>query len=247
MSDEAENNEEGNAAAVADAIERPEHVPEKFWDNETKSVKNDDVLKSYNELSGKFGAFTGAPEAYEFALSEQLTEKGINLDGDNPLVAQFTEMAKEANMSQDMANQLVNMFVENQYAESLGFEEAENTRIAEQMKELGDNAEQRINNIKQWATANLNEAERDGLMDATLSAAGVRAVEALIAKSRNAPMVNEDTAQANQISKAELDALQFAKDENGNRKMAVDPEYRKMVHEKYAQAYPGENVITVGQ
>jgi hypothetical protein len=50
----------------------------------------------------------------------------------------------------------------------------------------------------------------------------------------------------NAISQSELHALQFAKDEHGNRKMATDPEYRKMVQQKFAEAMPGENTITVG-
>ena len=235
-----------NAQVVADAIERPENVPEKFWDNETKSVKHDSVLESYNNLESRFGAFTGAPEAYEFSLSEELAEKGINLDLENPLITQFQEMAKESNMSQDMANQLVNMFVEGQYADVLGAQEAEESRVAEEMSKLGDNAQQRLNNIENWARANLNKEQAEGLAEMATTAASVQAIEALIAKSRNAPMNNEEMNNVSQISQQELQALQFAKDDNGNRRMATDPEYRKMVQEKMAQAFPGENIQTVG-
>jgi len=235
-----------NAQAVADAIERPENVPEKFWDNETKSVKHDSVLESYNNLESRFGAFTGAPEAYEFSLSEELAEKGINLDLENPLITKFQEMAKESNMSQDMANQLVNMFVEGQYADVLGAQEAEESRVAEEMSKLGDNAQQRLSNIENWARANLNKEQAEGLAEMATTAASVQAIEALIAKSRNAPMNNEEMNNVSQISQQEIQALQFAKDDNGNRRMATDPEYRKMVQEKMAQAFPGENIQTVG-
>jgi len=235
-----------NAQVVADAIERPENVPEKFWDNETKSVKHDSVLESYNNLESRFGAFTGAPEAYEFSLSEELAEKGVNLDLENPLITKFQEMAKESNMSQDMANQLVNMFVEGQYADVLGAQEAEESRVAEEMSKLGDNAQQRLNNIENWARANLNKEQAEGLAEMATTAASVQAIEALIAKSRNAPMSNQDMNNVSQISQQEIQALQFAKDDNGNRRMATDPEYRKMVQEKMAQAFPGENIQTVG-
>ncbi len=235
-----------DAAIVADAIERPENVPEKFWNDETKSVNNDQVLESYNQLSSKFGAFTGAPEAYEFSLSEQLTENGVEFDSENPLVSQFTELAKEANMSQDMANQLINMFVESQYADGVAGQEAETARVAEEMTKLGDNAQQRVSNIENWAKANLTPEQAEGLQDAATTAAGVQAIEALIAKSKNAPMQTDGVAPADSISMSELQALQFAKDENGNRKMATDPAYRKMVQEKFAAAMPGENIITVG-
>ena len=46
MSEEAAVADTGdNAQAVADAIERPENVPEKFWNNDTKSVNNDAVME----------------------------------------------------------------------------------------------------------------------------------------------------------------------------------------------------------
>jgi len=232
--------------AVADAIVRPENVPEKFWNTDTKTVNNDAVLESYNQLSTKFGAFTGAPESYEFALSEQLTEKGVTLDSESPLIANFTELAKEANMSSEMANKLVNMFVESQHADGLAGDEAEETRVTEQMALLGENATQRVNNINNWAQANLTPEQVEGLADATTTAAGVQAVEALIAKSRNAPMQTDDITPASPVDMAEIQKLQFALDDNGNRKMAVDPVYRKMVQDKLAQALPGENIITVG-
>jgi len=247
MSEEAvESGEVDNAAIVADAINRPDNVPEKFWNNETKSVNHDQVLESYTQLSSKFGSFTGAPDAYEFALSEQLTENGIELDADDPLISQFTEMAKEANMSQDMANKLVNMFVESEYARSGANGEAETARQAEQMALLGDNANQRVANISNWAKANLTAEQAEGLQDAATTAAGVQAIEALIAKSKNAPMQTADINPAGATNMAELQALQFARDEHGNRKMAVDPSYAKMVRQKLAEAMPGENIITVG-
>jgi len=244
MSEEA--TPEDNSQAVADAIERPENVPEKFWNNDTKAVNNDAVLESYNQLSSKFGAFTGAPESYEFALSEQLTEAGVELSGDDPLITKFTEMAKDSNMSQDMANQLVNMFVESQYADSVSDGEAEEARVAEEMGKLGDSAQQRVNNIDNWARANLTPEQVEGLQDAATTAAGVQAIEALIAKSKNSPMQTGDVNPASAVSRQELESLQFAKDENGNRKMQTDPAYAKMVRQKFAEAMPGENIITVG-
>jgi len=245
MSEETDNTVD-DASAVASMVERPSHVPEKFWDNESKAVRHDDVLKSYNELSSRFGAFTGAPESYEFSLSEDLIARGVSLDADNPLIAQFTEMAKASNMSADMANKLVNMFVEGQYAGSIGAEEAETARISEEMAKLGDNAQQRISNITNWARANLSPEHLAGLEESATTAAGVQAIEALIAKTRNAPMQQSAVGNAGAMSMTELQALQFAKDEHGNRKMQTDPAYRKMVQEKFAQLMPGENIVTVG-
>ena len=234
-----------DAWSYAENISGEGEAPEWFKADKYSTVS--DQAKAYKDLEGKFGAFTGAPESYEFALSEQLTEKGIELDGESPLITQFTEMAKESNMSQDMANKLVNMFVESQHADGLAGEDAEEARVTEQMGLLGDSAQQRVDNISNWAKANLTPEQVEGLADATTTAAGVQAVEALIAKSRNTSMQTNDINPASAVDMAEIQKLQFALDDNGNRKMAVDPAYRKMVQDKLAQALPGENIITVGQ
>ena len=244
--DQPVDNSVDNSQAVADAINRPENVPEKFWNNDTKSVNNDQVLESYNQLSSKFGAFTGAPEAYEFKLSEDLTSNGVELNGDDPLISAFSEFAKESNMSSEHANKLVNMFVESKYADGLSATTDEETRVGEQMALLGDNAVQRVSNIDNWARANLTPEQAEGLNDAATTAAGVQAIEALIAKSRNSSVSPEGAVQASQVSMTELTSLQQAKDEHGNRKMQTDPEYRKMVQQKFANAFPGENIVTVG-
>jgi hypothetical protein len=246
MTEEAAVEAEDNSQAVADAINRPENVPEKFWNNDTKSVNNDQVLESYNQLSSKFGAFTGAPEAYEFKLSDDLTANGVELSADDPLIASFSEFAKEKGINQEAANSLVNMFVEHQYAQGQVSQEDETTRIAEQMGLLGDNAQQRVDNIGNWARANLTPEQVEGLSDAATTAAGVQAIEALIAKSKNSSVQPSEGNNVNQTSMADLQALQFAKDEHGNRKMSSDPEYARMVRQKMADAYPGENIITVG-
>jgi hypothetical protein len=50
MSEEAEVAPVDDSQAVADMISRPENVPEKFWNNETKTTNNDAVLESYNQF-----------------------------------------------------------------------------------------------------------------------------------------------------------------------------------------------------
>lgn len=237
-----------DADAVAEMVaERPDNVPEKFWDNESNSVRTDAVLESYSQLESRFGAFTGAPDNYEFKLSESLVENGVELDSESELISRFTEMAKEANMSQDMANNLVNMFVENQFASSQVSEEQEDARVAEEMKLLGDNAQQRVDNISRWAEANLDEQTRAGLEEATTTAAGVAAVEKLIAMTRNAPLANDDTTDTEMVSDKELQEMQFKRDENGNRLMQTDPEYRKKVEDLYKRKYgDSEHRILIG-
>jgi len=252
MSDEettesTETTSDADAVAAAVTDDRPDWLLDRYM-TEGRSIADatSEQAKGYNEIRGKLGSFTGAPDAYEFVLNDQLKENGVELEADNPLITSFTEMAKEAGMSQDMANNLVNLFVEGQYADSGANEEAEVARVGEEMKLLGDDAQQRVDNISKWASVHLTPEQVEGLGDATTTAAGVKAVEALISKSRNASMTNTDVEQVSSITQSELDELMQARDGNNNLKRQVDPEYRKMVSEKFAILYPGENVHTVG-
>jgi len=251
MSDDAEVSDQEAVADMAPAawslaenVSGEGAAPDWFKTDKYSTVS--DQAKAYKDLEGKFGAFTGAPEKYEFALSEQLTEKGVTLDAESPLIASFTEMAKDSNMSQDVANQLVNMFVESQHADGLVSEEAETARVAEEMGKLGDDATQRVSNIENWAKANLTPEQVEGLADAATTAAGVQAIEALIAKSRAAPMVGDGVVDSSTVDLAEVQKMQFELDDNGNRRIQTDPEFRKKFDELMARAHPGENIITVG-
>jgi hypothetical protein len=46
-------------------VERPEHVPEKFWDAESGAVRTEALLKSYVELERKLGRMVPLPETAE--------------------------------------------------------------------------------------------------------------------------------------------------------------------------------------
>ncbi|TIQ65459.1 MAG: hypothetical protein E5X41_14975 [Mesorhizobium sp.] len=58
----------GAEAPVQDA--RPAHIPEKFWDAETKSIRTEALLQSYGELEKKVGAPKEAAQAQESAATE---------------------------------------------------------------------------------------------------------------------------------------------------------------------------------
>lgn len=184
--------------------------------------------QSYKELESKFGGFTGAPETYDPVLSDELVEAGVQLDMDSPLMEMAQEFAKSSNMSQDAFNKMVGVYAEILVSDNMAMEEA---RAAE-MKALGNNAQQRIDGINQWASANLDEETVAGLQDAAQSASAVKAIEALINKTRNAPMAADNVAAAPAVSESEVREMQFALDENGQRRINVDPEFKREYERK---------------
>lgn len=226
----------GETTTTTETTERPENVPEKFWDAESKSVRTDDVLKSYTELEGKFGSFTGAPDEYAVGISDELKEQGLELDADDPMVDAAKEFAKNAGMNQEGFTNLLNLYGMNKLAEHNAQQEATNADIAS----LGDNADRRLNNLNQWASKNLPEDLMEGFKDAAVSADAVKAMEQLVSMTRNAPVQVDDAAAVPAISQEEVTKMQFAKDDNGNRKIQTDPAFKAEYERKRDLLYGTE-------
>jgi hypothetical protein len=238
------NGEQGSQETVA---ERPDNVPAKFWDDESKAVRTDAVLKSYSELEKRFGSFTGAPDEYEFKASEEMTEKlaehGMELDFEDPLYTAAVEMAKETGMNQEGFERLANLYVMSQ----LGEAEAAKLHVEQERAALGERAEARINNLRAWGENNLSPEMYEKFSNATTTAATIEVFEHLIAQTRNAPIASNDAAPASAVSATEVQEMQFAKDEHGNRRIAVDPAFRAEYQRKLSQVYgDAENRVIIG-
>lgn len=192
--------------------------------------------KAYSELQKKFGAFTGAPDEYEFSIPEGAQDY-ISLDqlAEDPIYNDYKSIAKEIGLNNEGFNRLAELYIKGQMAD---LEAGEAVR-AEEMKALGDNAQRRLDNISDWAKAQLDADDAQGLLDSLQSAAAVQAIEKVIAKTKNAPQL-QDTPAAPSIDGSKLREMMLAKDQYGNRKMTSDPAYAKEVNRLYAQLYGEE-------
>ena len=228
---------ENNEATGGDLTERPENVPEKFWDSENSVVKHDDVLKSYTELEGRFGSFTGAPDEYAVGISDELKEAGVDLDSDDPMVEEAIKFAKESGMNQDGFNNMVNLYATMELAKH----KAESDAMTEDIASLGDNADRRLNNLSQWASKNLPDDLLEGFKDAAVSADSVKALEQLVSMTRSAPVQVNDAQSSPGVSREEVHKMQFEKDEHGNRRIATDPAFAAEFRKKQSALYGDED------
>jgi len=238
---------EDHAAAVADMVGDNSTAPDwlitdKYMTGE-RSIEEatQEQAKAYPELQSKFGAFTGAPENYDISLTDAVKEAGGELDMEDGLLVQAMEFAKNSNMSNDSFNELVNIFQMSQIADNNALTEQRES----EMKSLGPNAEARINNINAWANKNMSAADVAGLQEVATTASGVQAIEQLISKTRNAPVAVDNAQPSAVMSTEEIQTAQFAKNEHGQLKMAVDPEYRRKVEAMYQTKYGTEDFKTL--
>lgn len=118
---------------------RPDWLPSKY-------KKVSDLGKSYTEIEKKLGAFTGAPESYDLS--------SLELDGDQHLVKEITEVAKDLNMSQEGLNKFLGRIASAQETES-------QMHLDEQVKKLGKDGERMLNEYNNWVKDHFNAEEQE--------------------------------------------------------------------------------------
>jgi len=179
-----------------------------------------ELEKGYTELqasySSKLGGFDGSPESYSLP-------DGMESNATLELMQKF---GKENQLSQDGFNKFAESFNEHTKSQT----EAKTKEIADfrasEIVKLGENANARIKNATDWVAANLGKEGIDVLNNLG-GAEGITVVEKIMELTRSAPPANVPTQPSK--TKDELKDMRFDKDENGNRRMSTDMEYRARV------------------
>ena len=229
MSEEVQDADSVDVEAVEKAADnlRPDFLVDKYQTVE-------DQAKAYAELNTEFGKKAteigglkkfqeeankvyGAPEEYETPTFEE-----FEVDIADPRFGAFREFAKENNLSQDIFKNGLELFHSLDSAQSQANEEFAKEELAKL-----DNADTRLKNIQDWTSANLPD-HADALADIITTADGVKAIEALLEKAGKSPVAPSDAIPANIPSLEEIKAMQFATDDNGERKMR-NPQYAAKV------------------
>jgi len=224
MAEETQQVEQTQTESVEEVSVIPEYVPEKFWNNDTKEIKVEDLGLSYKALEKKLGSRTedlsaqirediknetkaSVPEDYDISLPELPENVDIQVDAEMPLLQWWKQTAREKGMSQDEFNKGVEAFVNN---EVQGLPDVQNEKGL-----LGDNAETRIEAADLWSKKNLSPNAYDTLSSLASTANGVKAIEELMSLNKDAPIPNIETA------------IEAAPSQDDLRSMMKDPRYWK--------------------
>ena len=196
--------------------------PEWFKDSKYKTVA--EQAKAYTELEKRLGGFIGAPkEGYQ--LSEEL-----GISSDDPSVKAVLDVLGKSNASNEVANELISSYVQAQQAQ-------EEARFAKELELLGTNADYRINAVKEFAASALPSHLQETLQGMVTSAAGVEVIEALMKKAQGSVVAPEANATSTKMDASKLRDMMFAKNEHGQLRSSIEPEYKKMVDKAYRDFY----------
>lgn len=183
-----------------------------YLDGKYKSVS--DLENGYRELqssySKKLGGFKGAPEAYELA-------DGVE---SNSRIEALQQWGKTNQLSNEALNEIISMDLATQKTDMEAY-------ISSQKEILGKDADARITNVSDWVKANVGPEAVNTLGGMLTSAESVKLFETIIKNSQGTAPAQVPAAKS--IDRETLNAMRFAKDEFGNRKMSSDPAYRAKV------------------
>jgi galactitol-specific phosphotransferase system IIB component len=209
----ANTEEKGEADDNIDWGERPEWMPEQFWDEEN-GPDLENLAKSYQELRAKMSSGKHkAPKDGKYDISS-LADHGV--DEDDPLLGEFKGFAKENGLSQDQFDQITQMYM-NHVGEIM--DKAETDKEAE-MAKLGRNSEKVINGLNQWLTklgtsGALSHEEVDAIASKADSAEFIVALNKIRQSYGEQAIPDATIQEGNAETKSDLDA------------MVADPRYGK--------------------
>lgn len=187
-------------------VKRPDWVPEAHWDADGKAIKLDTFGQHYTEVANfhkteteKRAALAARkPEDIKFEVKLPDTVKvpegmSVKIDEKDPRIPIIRDMAIKRGWDQETVNELValdaQMKIEGHAAEA--------ARVTAEKAKLGEKATDRINAVTNWAKglrdkAELTADEFEEIRMTATNAAGVSALEKLIAKSNGSvPGVTE--------------------------------------------------------
>lgn len=242
------------AAKAAASDGRPEHVPEQFWDPATKSVRTDELAKSYAALRAKMdGKSDGDATADKPKEGEDTGDKPTGLkiekDGDKaqegegevlPLTAAVQTLAKTyaetGDFPEDQVNSLVGLGLPKETIEvyRAGLQALQTQALNEVHTTAG--GKDKFEAAIEWAKAGLNDKDLD-FYNSNIDDPGkrVQTVEWLMDKfSRARPSEGKlvgglpPTASASDVFSSDKQVTEAMSDP----RYKTDPAYRKQVAEK---------------
>tara|TARA_R100000234_G_scaffold119478_1_gene102529 strand:+ start:1004 stop:1750 length:747 start_codon:yes stop_codon:yes gene_type:complete len=207
--------------------ERPEYIPEKFWDVETGTPRVDELGKSYIQLekfsSGKKEEIqeelmnelitehqANVPENYELpALPDGITEEMVNA---NPLTEWWKNTAKENGLTQDEFDAGITQYVE--------VMQGNQPDIEGELAKLGENAQSRVESVDLWAQKTFPPNEYEALqLSLGLSADGIEALERIMEMQNSNIRSEQFTQPEKQLTLADARAMM-------SDKRYYDPKHR---------------------
>jgi hypothetical protein len=234
---------EGEATTTQPA-QRPDFIPEKFWDIDTGNINLEEFGKSYSNLEKYVGgkkdqlrqvvmdelaleAEESTPEFYELPpLPANITEEMIQA---NPMTDWWGNFCKENSYPQEVYEEGINKYVDSFVDTSPNLEL--------EFKNLGENANARLDAVNSWASSFFSPEEYEVVATSLGSSAqGVEALERIIESQREGISRSGNVAQPERALTLD-DVRSMMKDRRYFDSRERDSSFVKKVDEAFSRLY----------
>lgn len=161
------------AAAPGAPKERPEYLPENFWNQEKGEADIESMAKSWRDLRAKIskGAHN-APADGKYDLT------ALEMPDDNPMAGTLVSWAKDNGISQAQFDELATK-IRTTAQEVMG---AEQIDPAAELKKLGPNANAMVNGMVDWARGLVSKGvwSKDDFEEFKIMGGTARGLQALV-------------------------------------------------------------------
>lgn len=168
------------ASVAADTPERPEWLPEEYWDAEKNAIKGDDIaarLKPPEDLVTKLEDIDWSVKLPD---DHPLGVKEVGFDPEDPRVQEVGKVLANAGLTKVQIGSVLNAYAMGEAARLAGLKE----HLVSEMKALGEKAPTRIKSVTNWLTDNVGQDRATRLLAKLTDASDIEAIEALIEKSQ---------------------------------------------------------------
>jgi hypothetical protein len=169
-------------AESVETIDRPDNIPDKFWDSETNSAKVDSMAEAYTALEKKM--FTKNEVLRAELADERLASRPEDLSKYTTPELEGVEWSDTDQLLSFWREQSFTMGLDNEQFQSgvsayIDAVQKNAPNIEAEMAKLGDDAQTRVNAVKSWSEK-LSTQTQEQLAKVANSAEGLMAVEELM-------------------------------------------------------------------
>lgn len=214
---------------VADSTvqtDRPNNIPEKFWDSTSRTTNVDAMADAYSSLEKSFTQktddlrqeieterFANRPETKDDYSIPEI--EGIDFSSDDPLLTFWKEQAHSQGLDQSGFEAGIKAYHEAVVNVAPNYDA--------ELKKLGEDATTRIDAVKAWSETSLSENTQRYLSQIATTAEGVTAIEELMGlSSKSVNSVSDQPSAPSALTMEDLQGLMNTSgywDNSGKRDM----------------------------
>ncbi|MGE0190315.1 MAG: hypothetical protein AB7G80_09515 [Dongiaceae bacterium] len=232
--------------------ERPEWLPENFWNKEKGEPLVEEMAKSWSDTRKKLSMRTDdlekkvkedfektrfakrpeAPDKYELRLPEKVPAEAWEWNEKDPLLSYARNLAFETGMGQDDFDKLVGTYIESELSKL--------PDIEAETKRLGEKGKERLERVDQWLKANISRGGYAALSEISTKAEVVIAIEELMQKAGAPAFVVDGSGPTGQDVLTDAVVRSWMSDPKYWDPQRRDPKHIEKVDQAWKKLYPNK-------